>query len=126
METADIEKQLTIKCLSSYLQQSNKRRLHNINVLRDFIDCETKKKNLKSGEKEADLLFHETSKGEKISIRFPVKESLPRGKDSKTYPQDYRPKIITRDGEELPDLTFEDMWSIIEYYGVARPLYTVK
>lgn len=29
METADIEKRLTIKCLSSYLQQSNKRRLHN-------------------------------------------------------------------------------------------------
>lgn len=42
METTDIEKQLTIQCLSSYLQQSNKRRLHNINVLRDFINRETK------------------------------------------------------------------------------------
>lgn len=37
METADIEKQLMIKCLSSYLQQANKRRLHNINVLRDKV-----------------------------------------------------------------------------------------
>lgn len=114
METADIEKQLMIKCLSSYLQQANKRRLHNINVLRDFINHETEEKKLKSGAKEADLLFHETSKGEKISIRFPGKESLPRGNDSKIYPQDFRPKIITRDGEELPDLTFEDMWAIMD------------
>lgn len=91
METTDIEKQLTIKCLSSYLQQSNKRRLHNINVLRDFINRETKEKNLKSGEKEADLLFHETSKGEKISIRFPGKESLPRGERFKNIPTRFSP-----------------------------------
>ena len=114
METSEIEKKLTVKCLSSYSQQANKKRLHNINVLRDFINHEIEEKNLKSGEKEADLLFHETSKGEKISIRFPGKETLPRGKDSKVYQQDFRPKIITRDGEELPDLTFEDMWSIMD------------
>lgn len=65
METSEIEKKLTVKCLSSYSQQANKRRLHNINVLRDFINHEIEEKNLKSGEKEADLLFHETSKGEK-------------------------------------------------------------
>lgn len=73
METADIEKQLMIKCLSSYLQQANKRRLHNINVLRDFINHETEEKKLKSGAKEADLLFHETSKGEKYQLDFQVK-----------------------------------------------------
>ena len=111
LSTIELENRLSVKYPKIVSKETNKRRLHNIQILFDFIENEILSNELKYQKNGIRLLMYETKIGEKIFIQFPGRESV---RDNNRYPLDFRPKIIDKDGNVLPDMKFKDMWDILD------------
>lgn len=111
MQIEDLEHKLKIVYPKNTTYDTNYKRKRNINYFMKFIKKEIEENNLIYQKKEERLLLYTTNKGEKIYIQFPGKES---SRKEKMYPFDFRPKIIDNEGKELPDMKFEDMWSVLD------------
>lgn len=96
----------------SLSDDTQNKRLENINALKAFIDEEKNANGLAYSVKEERVILFETHKNEQISIQFPGKESVRN--DDKRCPYDTRPKIVLKNGDMLRDLVFADMWGIVE------------
>ena len=69
--------------------------------------------NLSYQQSERRIHIHTTSRGEQIYIQFPGKEAARKG--DKSRPWDFRPKIMTSDGEWINDVSFKDIWNDLIY-----------
>lgn len=112
LSTSDLEKKLSIRYPNTVSKETNKKRLHNIRTLSNYIKKEINDNDLINGKKEVSLLMYETSLNEKIVIQFPGRESN-RNKD-REYPYDFKPKIIDKEGNALPDMNFKEMWDVLD------------
>lgn len=88
------------------------KRLKNIQAIQNLISEAIRNNGLVYQSAEERLHIFTTQAGEKVYIQYPGKESSLTG--DKHRPYDFRPKIITADGQELRDLVFADMWRIVE------------
>ncbi|MDG6918980.1 MAG: hypothetical protein JRN62_06040 [Nitrososphaerota archaeon] len=95
-----LEKELSSRLLKATKDTfTNKRRTQNVDWVRALpLD------GLRYEEAELQIPLVQTSKGEKIVIQYPGKESL-REKNPNRW--DFRPKLV---GKEESDLTFEQIW----------------
>lgn len=92
--------------------ETQNKRLKNIQAIQYLIGEAISDNGLVYQSAEERLHIFTTQAGEKIYIQYPGKESALTG--DKQRPYDFRPKIITADGQELRDLVFADMWRIVE------------
>ena len=130
---------LTIKNLDSRMEvfypdttseETQNKRQFNISAFRTAIDDAKVKNTLAYAADEERLFLYSTSAGEQVVIQFPGKESVPftmkKGIPTPKAPKeirqyDFRPKIILADGTVLPDMTFSDMWSVVEELSKTYP-----
>ena len=75
LEIERLEEELKIQYPSSLSEETQKKRLHNIKTLQDFIKKSIDDHGLSFGKKEMRLYFYTTKKDEKVGIQFPGKES---------------------------------------------------
>ena len=107
------------------LLTQNKRK-NNINSLMKLIGDSINESGLVYGDREERLILYTTLAGEQVTIQYPGQESVIS--DGKKYnPYDFRPRIILPGGDIIRDLTFADMWSIVErvnsdYKGLTKSL----
>lgn len=109
-----IKEELKTQYPDKKTKQTEVLRMYNIKSLFDFISKRIIDENLSFGKNEMRLDLYKTQAGETISIQFPGKESALADETGKRRKYDFRPKVITKDGKELPDLNFYEMWSIVE------------
>ena len=133
LEIERLEEELKIQYPSSLSEETQKKRLHNIKTLQDFIKKSIDDHGLSFGEKEMRLYFYTTKKDEKVGIQFPGKESeqtVKRIANNKVREFDFRPKIELPSGSTVRDLTFADQWSIVEelnsgHMNIMKALTTI-
>lgn len=103
-----------LKCTypSQVSVDTQNKRLKNIQAIQALIGEAKRSNRLVYQSAEERLHIFTTQAGEKVYIQYPGKESSLTG--DKHRPYDFRPKIITADGQELRDLVFADMWRIVE------------
>lgn len=61
LSTSDLEKKLSIRYPNTVSKETNKKRLHNIRTLSNYIKKEINDNDLINGKKEVSLLMYETS-----------------------------------------------------------------
>ena len=91
-----------IQLTSEIKDESYKRKVFNVKAF-SSLD----KSGLAYGSVERRLLMREYPTGEKVYIQYPGKETI---REEKPRPWDFRPKLLTFEGEWLKDLSFEDIW----------------
>jgi hypothetical protein len=83
---------------------SIKRRIHNV-----LSFSRINRVGLKLAEKERKMLLYETTFGEKIYIKYPGKESE-SNLSEKIRPWDFKPVAFDKNGKQLADITFKNIW----------------
>lgn len=107
LKTEELKKELNFKySRNTVLKSSKKLRKFNITAFNDLS-----REKLIYGETERRLCLYETLKGEKIFIQYPGKESMDR---TPPNPLDFRPKLQMTGGEFISDISFGDIWDILD------------
>lgn len=78
---------------------------------------ELSRDDLTYGKIERKLCLYETVKGEKIYIQYPGKESV---RSNPQMPFDFRPVLELCNGTFLPDVSFGDIWDILNEIGTEQ------
>jgi hypothetical protein len=76
---------------------------------------------LEYNKRERRLLLYTTLLGEKIYIQYPGKESDTDRKQ--VMPLDFRPELQKANGEFIPDISFGDIWDILDRIGAEAKKY---
>ena len=97
---------------SKISEETQERRLTNINAIQEMIHSAIKDNDLIFSANEERLHIFTTQAGEKIFIQYPGKESILTG--DKKRPYDFRPRVMTSSGVMLRDFVFADIWGAIE------------
>lgn len=92
--------------------ETQARRRTDIIALQDMIQAAIDENTLEFAVQEERLEIFQTLAGEKIFIQYPGKESTETGTNRRPY--DFRPRIMTSNGEMVRDLVFADMWGLVE------------
>jgi hypothetical protein len=92
--------------------ETQKRRLTNIESVQRLIGNAIDNEALRYQESEERLHVFTTQAGEKIYLQYPGKESVLPGDKKRRF--DFRPKIMTSDGQMVRDLVFADLWGLVE------------
>ena len=92
--------------------RTQRKREENITALQNLIRSSIETNELVFEQREERLKLYETAEGEKIYIQYPGKESVQKGDNKRPY--DFRPKILTPDGNLVIDLQFKNIWGILE------------
>jgi hypothetical protein len=67
---------------------------------------------LKHQEYETRILIHQTSRGEKLYLQYPGKET--ERPEPKKNLLDFKPELITKDGEQIKRQSFSQIWNEIQ------------
>ena len=113
LNLAQLETALSCSYPKEISQTTQMRRLSNIESLKRCLDDAKSDNELKYGITEERLCLYTTSRGERIVIQYPGQESE-SSEEEAVRPYDFRPRIILPDGVIIRDLTFADMWSVLE------------
>lgn len=110
LETEELKSNLCFEySKNTVLTTSKMTRKHNILAFNSLL-----RDGLRYGEKERRVCFYDTLKGEKIYIQYPGKESVGR---SIIMPLDFRPKLQMNNGKFISDISFGDIWDILDEIG---------
>lgn len=94
------------------------RRKSNIEAFTQLVGHAIQENTLLYSQTEERLELFYTQHGECICIQYPGRESANSGDKMRRY--DFRPKIISRDGELIRDMAFVDMWSVVEKINIRH------
>ena len=92
------------------LPESKRLRKYNVEAFNSLS-----REKLEYNKRERRLLLYTTLLGEKIYIQYPGKESDADRKQ--VMPLDFRPELQKADGEFIPDISFGDIWDILDKIG---------
>lgn len=111
-----LENKLKYTYPSKISDETQEKRLTNIQSIQELISSAIEENNLNFSVKEERLHIFTTQAGEKVFIQFPGKESILTG--DKHRPYDFRPKIMNSSGKMLRDFVFADIWGAIENLNI--------
>ena len=113
LNRAQLEEALSISYPLEVTQETQKKRMTNIESIINLVKTAKNNNQLVYEQKEERIELYTTSAGEKITIQYPGKETV-NSQPAKIRPYDFRPRIILPNGDIVRDLVFADMWSIFE------------
>lgn len=117
LSTEELKDRLTFEYNSREVLSESKR-LRKYNVLAFNA---LSREHLEYNKQERRLLIYTTQKGERIYIQYPGKESDIGRKE--VMPLDFRPELQKADGEFIPDISFGDIWDILNDIGSEAKKY---
>lgn len=111
LSTEELQKELSFGySKADVLPESKRLRKYNVEAFNSLS-----RENLEYNKRERRLLLYTTLLGENVYIQYPGKESDADRKQ--VMPLDFRPELQKSNGEFIPDISFGDIWDILDKIG---------
>lgn len=117
LSTEELQNELSFEySRESVLVESKRLRKYNVETFNRLS-----RDKLEYNKRERRLLLYTTLLGEKVYIQYPGKES--DADRNQVMPLDFRPKLQKANGEFIPDISFGDIWDILDKIGSEAKKY---